>query len=93
MNKASKVLAVTKVLVAGDYTIEVTFSDGKQGRVNLEDVLWGRAFEVLHDPLRFAQVSVDRDLGVVVWQNGADLSTELLYGRCVTGKRVKRAGG
>jgi hypothetical protein len=28
----------------------------------------------------FERVSVDRDLGVVVWPNGADIDPDVLYG-------------
>ena len=90
MRKQPAQIAVTSVKVVDRYAVELTFSDGKQGRVDLEDVLWGRAFEALLDPVRFAQVSVDKDLGTVVWTNGADLSPEFLYERCKGSTTPKR---
>lgn len=67
------------VKVVGPLTIEVTFDDGTRRRVNLESRLNGPAFEPLRDPAFFARVAVDRELGTVVWPNGADLAPEFLY--------------
>lgn len=36
-------------------------------------------FEPLRDVEYFAKVSVDRELGTVVWPNGADLAPEVLH--------------
>ena len=38
-------------------------------------------FEPLREPAYFAQVCVDRELGTVVWPNGADLDPDVLYAR------------
>lgn len=70
---------VTKVRVTGPYTLEVTFADGTCREVDVEAELWGEMFEPLRDPAFFAQVSVDHELGTVVWPNGADFAPEFLY--------------
>lgn len=70
---------VIDVKVVGPLTLDVTFADGTRRRVNVESVLRGPIFEPLRDPAYFAQVSVDRELGTVVWPNGADLAPEFLY--------------
>lgn len=63
----------------GPYTLDLTFADGTQRRVDFEDELWGPVFAPLRDPAYFAQASIDPVLGVVVWPNGADFSPEFLY--------------
>jgi hypothetical protein len=47
--------------------------------VDIEPLLYGEMFEPLRDFARFAEVTVDPELGTVVWPNGADLSPEFLY--------------
>jgi len=67
------------VRVVGRYVIEVTFDDGHVRRTDIEPLLWGKVFEPLRDPAYFALVTVDEELGTVVWPNGADLAPEFLY--------------
>jgi len=63
----------------GDYTIRITFSDGRCGDVDLENELWGEVFEPLKDKNTFKQFQVHPELHTVVWPNGADLAPEFLY--------------
>jgi hypothetical protein len=70
---------VSAVRVVRPYLIEVTFTDGVHGYVDVEPYLHGEIFAPLRDPARFAEVFVDADAGTVVWPNGADLSPEFLY--------------
>lgn len=67
------------VRVIAPYRIDVTFSDGAQREIDLEDELWGDVFAPLRDPDLFAQAEVDPDAGSVTWPTGADLSREFLY--------------
>ena len=61
------------------YKIEVEFSDGKKGTVDLSDELYGEVFEPLKDKNIFSKIKVDKDLETIVWENGADLAPEYLY--------------
>jgi hypothetical protein len=63
----------------GGYRVWLKFSDGVAGEVDLEDELWGEMFEALKDKTHFAGFSLDRELGTLVWPNGADFAPELLY--------------
>ena len=57
----------------------MTFEDGVRRRVDIEPFLWGEVFRPLRDPSFFARVTVDPELGTIVWPNGADLAPEFLY--------------
>jgi hypothetical protein len=70
---------VVEVKVIRPYVLEILFEDGKRRRIDLEGELWGPVFEPLRDPDFFAQVTVDPELGTVVWPNGADLAPEYVY--------------
>jgi hypothetical protein len=74
----------------GDYRLHLRFEDGVEGVVDLASRLSFRGvFEPMQDPAWFAQVRVDRELGTVVWPNGADLDPDVLYGR-LTGEPILR---
>jgi len=62
-----------------DYKIEIEFSDGKKGIVDLSDELYGEVFEPLKDKNLFSKIKVDEDLETITWKNGADLAPEYLY--------------
>ncbi len=61
------------------YKIEVSFSDGKCGIIDLENELWGEVFEPLKDLRQFQEFIVDPELKTIVWPTGADLAPEFLY--------------
>lgn len=83
---------VVSVRVIPPYMLELEFEDGVQRVVDLEDELYGPIFEPLKDPAYFAQVSVDDELGTVVWPNGADIAPETLY-EYLPAKAGKKSGG
>ena len=82
---------VTDVRVLDGYRIELTFSDGVRGVVDLANRIVGRGgvFAPLENPEFFRHVAVDNELGTIVWPNGADFCPELLYD-WATGKAVQR---
>jgi hypothetical protein len=62
------------------FVLRIGFDDGTELDVDLEPELWGPVFEPLRqDPELFRQVRVDRELGTVVWPNGADLDPDVLH--------------
>ena len=71
--------SVVAVHVPRPYVLRVVFSDGRRAEVDVGPLLHGEMFEPLRDPALFAQASVDKVFGAVVWPNGADLSPEFLY--------------
>ncbi len=72
------VLRILRAEHCGDFLLRLTFSDGTQKTVDVSPLLFGRIFEPLRDPLRFAEVALDPVCGTVVWPNGADLAPEAL---------------
>ncbi|HYK04819.1 MAG TPA: DUF2442 domain-containing protein [Thermoanaerobaculia bacterium] len=64
-----------------DFIVWLKFEDGSEGEVDLSAELYGPIFEPLKDVDFFRQVSVDPELGTIVWPNGADLAPEFLYDR------------
>ena len=73
---------ITAVEHLGGHRLRLTFADGFVGDVDLAERLAapnGSMFEPLEDVAYFAQVTVDPELGTVVWPNGADLAPDVLY--------------
>lgn len=69
------------------FRLRLSFADGLVGDVDLADRLSGElgpVFRPLQDPSYFAQVSLDTELGTVVWPNGADLAPDVLHQRVLS---------
>ncbi len=64
-----------------DYVLWLRFNDGAEGEVDLADELDGEVFEPLKKLSNFKKFIVDPDLETVVWENGADMAPEFLYGK------------
>jgi len=62
------------------FRLRLAFDDGAVREVDLSEELWGEMFEPLRDPDFFRQVSVDAELGTVIWPNGLDLDPDVLHG-------------
>lgn len=71
----------------GGHRLRLTFADGLVGDVDLAERFVGRVgpmFEPLCDADYFARVSVDEELGTVVWPNGADLAPDVLHDQAMS---------
>ena len=73
------IIHIIKAKVVGPHSLELTFDNGIQKRVNLRPELYGPVFEPLRDPTYFAQVFVDSDSRTITWPNGADFAPDFLY--------------
>jgi hypothetical protein len=77
---------IVDVEYLGGYQLRLTFADRTVGVVDLAskfDGPVGPMFEPLRDPVEFARVRVDPDLGTVIWPNGADLAPDVLHEQAV----------
>jgi hypothetical protein len=70
---------IVDVEVLADHELRLSFEDGTIGDVAFEDNEWRGVFEPLRDPREFARVSVDREIGTVIWPGGLDMAPEPLY--------------
>ncbi len=69
------------------HRLRLTFADGLVGDIDLADRFngpVGPVFEPLREVDYFAQVSVDEELGTVVWPNGADLAPDVLHAEAMS---------
>lgn len=73
---------ITAVEHLGGFRLRLGFADGVVGDVDLAGRIHaasGPVFEPLKDVEYFAKVTVDPELGTVVWPNGADLAPDVLH--------------
>ena len=78
---------IVEVKPVSGYILEVEFSDGIAGSINLSNRLFGEMFEPLRDQTLFNQVQID-EFGAITWPNGADLAPDALYRTIVGGGRA-----
>jgi len=76
-----KMVRVKSVQVVEQWTVQLEFTDGTRKILDLQPFLHGPIFEPLRsDPEQFRTVHVDQQLGTIVWNNGADIDPDVLYG-------------
>lgn len=77
---------IKKIESVVPYRICLLFNTGEVKTINLYDSLleWSRTpdskFRDLLDPEYFTNVRLDSELDTIYWDNGIDLSPEMLYG-------------
>lgn len=72
--------------MVADHRIRVSFDDGSSGEIDFHDDDFRGVFEPLGDPAYFAKVTVDRELGTIVWPNDADIAPETLHAWATRGR-------
>lgn len=66
----------------GEYKIEVTFEDGAAGTVDFSKYLSrGGVFEKFKDIKFFKNFTINKELGVLTWNNEIDIAPETLYAK------------
>lgn len=63
----------------GGYAVRIQFDDNTEQVIDFEPVLSGPLFGQLHDPNMFGQVKLDKDIGTLIWPNGADIDPTVLH--------------
>jgi len=72
---------VTEVHPLENRELDLVFADGLHAVVAMDRVIKGYTgvFAALMDENYFKQVQLDRELGTIVWPNGADVCPDVLY--------------
>jgi uncharacterized protein DUF2442 len=71
---------VIQVSVIENYELMLTFEDGKTGRIDIAKYIpFKGIFSPLKDKQYFSQVYVNKNIGTICWNNGADIAPEFLY--------------
>lgn len=62
------------------FLVRLEFIDGTYREIDLEPYLHGPIFEsIRNDPEKFNSVKVNKRMGTIVWDNGADIDPDVLY--------------
>ena len=81
MRRSVLMVRVDRVTPLAGYRLQVGFTDGTERVIDVEPFLRGPIFDrVRNDREFFEAVEVDRELGTLVWPNGADIDPDVLYG-------------
>jgi hypothetical protein len=63
-----------------NFRLAITFDDGKSGVLDCRPFIEkGGVFSVLADPKVFKKVEINKELGVVTWNNEIDIAPETAY--------------
>ncbi|AMX01257.1 DUF2442 domain-containing protein [Microbulbifer thermotolerans] len=71
-------MTITNFKLVGNYTIEITFKDGKVQTINFEPVIGKGWMKQLLDQNYFNKVKLN-DGGNLEWPDGQDFNPEALY--------------
>ncbi len=75
----TEIVHVTQVEVVDDHCLRLAFEDGAEGEVDFSNREWRGVLRPLRDAGYFKKVMLDRELGTIVWPNGADIAPETLH--------------
>ena len=73
-------ISINSAKYVGKYNLQLTFSNGRRGEVNLEETIFKDKREIfleLKDIAKFKDFKIDRS--TVVWSNELDLAPEYLF--------------
>jgi hypothetical protein len=76
MHLITRVVAIDHT---GPFELHVTFDDGTGQTIDFSPVLKGPVYGPLADPLVFATVAIDPEVGTLTWPNGADFDPATLH--------------
>lgn len=72
--------SVTAVVPRNDYLLDITFSNGECGVLDMKPYLDFGVFKRIKDSKSFEKVTVAFD--TIEWESGADLDPEFVYAKC-----------
>jgi hypothetical protein len=79
MSASDKLRTISSVKAKAPTTLTVGWSDGTRAKIDLGEILRGRAFRVLRAPEEFVRVCVGEWGHSVEWDSGPELSVETLW--------------
>ena len=88
-HKKDLLLHVVSVEYLDNYQLKLTFNNGIEGTVDLEQELYGEIFEPLKDKNLFQKVFVTSR--TIEWPNGADFAPEFLFEIALDKKSVSKS--
>lgn len=71
---------VIGVVPRDDFILDITFSNGERGELDMKPYLGFGIFNRLNDRKSFEKVTVAFD--TIEWESGADLDPEFVYDKC-----------
>jgi hypothetical protein len=83
-------IRIVRAIPLPDHRLELLFTDGSEGVVDLSGLVGRGVFAAWRDPAVFDAVSIDTQTGTVSWPGGIDLDPDVLYARA-TGKPIEGA--
>ena len=75
--------SVTDVVPRDDFMLDITFSNGESGVLDMKPYLGFGIFNRLKDCKSFEKVTVVFDTIEWEWESGADLDPEFVYDKCI----------
>ena len=72
--------SVTAVIPRDNYVLDITFSNGESGVLDMKPYLSFGIFNRIKDRKSFEKVTVSFD--TIEWESGADLDPEFVYDKC-----------
>lgn len=80
MKGREKLIRIYRVEALEGFRVRLDFTDGSRKEVDLEVYLRGPVFDsIRRNPADFQAVKVDKQMGTIVWENGADIDPDVLY--------------
>ena len=73
------IMRVDAVSALDDYKLKVTFSTGETKVCNFKPMLKYPVFKHLKNVELFNKCYIDKDFGVVCWDDNTDIASEYLY--------------
>jgi hypothetical protein len=75
-----RMVRIRSVIPLEPFKVHLEFTDGSQKEVDLEPYLHGPIFNAIrNDRHKFRTIKVDKRMGCIHWDNGADIDPDVLY--------------
>ena len=71
---------IVEVKIIRNYILYLRFENGVDGQIDISKIVpFEGIFSQFQDLSYFATVTINPELGTIVWDNGADLAPDYLY--------------